>query len=216
MLLRIYSLSEILIEIASGLLVILSFMYCYKKYNPFYMRLLPTYAIINELTNICNLVYRSFVNLSVHLFTLFELLYFSYFVYQIIRHKANKRLLLSLTSAFVLFYFYALLKLDVLKGTYFFVLLESIILSVGCITYFMELISGVAFIELKREPAFWMAFGIFFYFVLLIPTLIISGYYLYSGTEDISTAFYSLNNYAQVGSYFLFYKAMTCRRPKSY
>jgi len=200
----------------ASLLTVLALMYCYKKYNPTYLRSFPIYAIGNELTNIHNFIYRSLLEVSAHIFTLFEFFYFVYFLYNIITRKKGKQLLLAFASLFIIAYAFLFFKMNVVKGTNLFVLLESVLLSVGCTIYFLELLSSPTYVSLDREPAFWMAFGIFFYFVVLIPTLIISGYYQQFGTRDLSLAFYSVNNYCQVVSYILFYKAMTCRKPRRY
>lgn len=91
---------------------------------------------------------------------------------------------------------------------------EPVILIIPCFTYFKEIFSRQEIGQLDREPSFWMVTGILFYFLLAIPTIWFTGFYVHEGMFSTASAVYSINNYSQIITYILFIKGMTCAKKK--
>ncbi len=212
----IASISNILQDIFSVVLLLFSLFYCFRKYNPVYMRSLPIYSIGNVLANFFNRFYpdtRPVVNI---IFTAFELVYFVYFLTRVIKSGTVKKLVWVLTGLFLSNDIYHVAKKDFKENLGLPEVYECIILIIPCMVYFREILLKPKIAELRKEPSFWMVTGILFYFFLLIPTLFISSYFQYKKMDDVAEAFYSVNNYSQLISYILFIKAMRCRRKEPF
>ena len=212
----IFTISAILSYVFSVVLLIYSLVFCFRSYQPGYMKSLPIYCFGNVLANFLNAFYTEFQGVIYLLFTVFELLYFSYFLTRLITTSGVNKLVWILTGLLMAYIIFHIIKKDAESFVDPFEVLECIILIIPCLVYFWEIFSKPKVMDLRREPSFWMVAGILFYFVLLIPTVFFSSYFLYLKKEAIAKAFYSINNYAQVISFLLFIKAMRWRRKVSF
>jgi hypothetical protein len=197
-------------------LLIFSLVFCFKDFNPVYMRSFPIYCLVNVIVELLTKLFPSIKGTDYNIFTLFELLYFSYFLFKLIESKITKRVVQILNSFFIFYFIVSIIKNGVNISSTPFVLFESIILIIPCIIYFKELFKKLNIVNIRREPSFWMVTGILFYFFILIPTILLSAYYYYQNMNDVAGSLYAISNYSQLISYVLFIIAMTCRRKELY
>lgn len=206
----LFNASKYLIEIFNILLVGFSLVVSFQKEKPGYMRSFLVYAIGNELAEVSAMVTSSSKTIGYGIFTAFELLYFVYFLSQLIESRKIIKLNWCLSAIFLaLFLAYEFHK--IYFGGGWLLVFESAILISLCLAYFTELYLKPTDLNLWNEPAFWMVTGILFYFACLIPILFFTGYFVSKGDVYMAFNIYSVNNYAQIVSYLLFFKAMTCR-----
>jgi hypothetical protein len=211
---KIFVFSLLLMIPFSVVLAVLSLIYCRKGYNPPYMRAVPVYCVGNAATNLFQAAFRSTYTITAGLFTLFELIFFVYFLTRILVSRKRRAVLWALTGLHLLYFGMNWLKGKVFGMNADMSLLEAVIVIVGCLMYFREMLLNPVIPVLNKEPAFWMVLGIFCYFVFFIPSVFFASYFALEKLENLTSAFYSLNNYAQIVMYALFIKAMTCLRKK--
>jgi hypothetical protein len=214
MLTTIFKLSYLTLITFEIVLLVLSLLFCFRNYNPGYMKSFPIYCFGNVLAEVVMKLYPSKVTIVFNLFTVFELLYFSYFLTRLIESHRIIRVVWILDGLLIGYLLYYLLMKEIAHVAEWAVIFESFILIIPCLVYFREVFSTPKVLDLRREPSFWMVTGIAFYFFLLIPTLLFSSYYLKMKMRDVCSSLYSVTNFSQVFSYVLFIKAMTCRKSK--
>ena len=211
----ILKISVWIIEILSWVLLLLSLLFCFKRGAPAYMKTFPLYTAVNCIPEIACFVWPNLSALVIFIFTLFELAYFTYFLSQIIQSKRTIRNLCVTNAIVGVVTIIELFTEPLRKVNGRLDLAESFILVTAALCYFRELFRAPKYIDLLKNSAFWMATGILFYFVLLVPTVIFTSYFYYYGNKVTGQAIYSLNSYSQIISYALYVKAMTCRQKLS-
>src|ERR1700719_1261201 len=79
-------------------LLFFAFKYCYKKYNPRYLRSLPVYCLVTLAITGITVFFRSASGQrgTFNVYTIFELIFFSYFLAIIINRKNVTRLIIIL------------------------------------------------------------------------------------------------------------------------
>lgn len=213
---NLYTVSTMALTLFSLVLLLLSRRYCLRPYNPSYMKTFPIYTAVNVLAELTAILCPSQKKITYSLFTLFELLYLTWFLTRLIQSGRKRRLIWRLTSLSLLLNTYTLIKQGIDFTMAIALLQECVILIIPCLLYLREIFVLPPTLNLFREPAFWMVTGFLFYFTTLIPTLLFSGYFAHLKMQDLADATYSVNNYVQICIYFLFINAMICRRKISY
>jgi len=206
--------SQWLLETLSWLLLVASLIFCFRRRAASYMRSFPWYCIGNCLPALVTRMWAAHTGLVIYVFTIFELCYFTYFFSRILLSKRTKAVLWSLTSAVLLYAIFRLFARQVFNINLVFVVLESFILIAASLYYFRQLFITPIVVNLFEQPSYWMTTGVLFYFVLLIPTLCFANYFYDLHNRFMGDTIYSVNSYAQVVSYGLYFKAMTCSIPK--
>jgi hypothetical protein len=225
----IYFISNVVNWIANLLALTVAILYCYRSFNPAYLRVFPVYLFVSigieALVNpyVSKLFdFRPFashqlyiMNISYNIFTLFELFIFSYFLFQVVRSLRIKKIIIVLMCLFSVFF----IQYPLLEGLGAFsnmaVALESIIIIIPCLTYFRELFTRTEPVDLWREPSFWLVTGIFFYLATIFPLYMTRSYLLAHGLIAVSKSLSSINNFALSITYLLFIRSYTCRIKKS-
>jgi hypothetical protein len=191
-----------------------AFWFCYRPYNPRYMRSFPLYCLVNLLSEIIAYLFPAQMGLIYNLFNGFELVYFAYFLTRVIDSRRVKRLVwLLIPLGFLVIY---LVQADFQKVSAVSILLESVILMIPGLTYFHEIFLTKWVGNLLREPSFWMVTGIVFYIFLQIPIIMFTAYFSYHDGVAVGSEVYAIHNYVLIITYILFIKAMTCKRKRSY
>lgn len=211
---QVYRISLWLGCLSVGLLFLFSLVFCLRSDNPRYLRSFPIYCGANALAEVVAHIFPVTGRIDYDIFTLFELLYFSYFLSRLIDSRGTKRLIWTLAFLFLACFVLYTLHPALFDGAGWFIILECIIIIIPCLVYFMEVFSKPHTADLWVEPAFWMVTGILYYFFILIPTILFVYYFDSQHKPALALAVYSVNNYAQVISYLLFFKGMTCRLKK--
>jgi len=226
----IYHISGLINLIINIIAFAVGVFYCYRSYNPPYMRIFPAYlfvsAAIEFLINpfILKLFnYQPFGShqeyatlVTYNLYTPFELFMFAWFLSQIIYSLQIKRLLIALLMLFCLFFIIYSLRSDIGKHINIIaIILECVIIIIPCLTWYRELFTRSEPGNLFREPAFWLVTGIFFYLATIIPYLVTSFYLTSHGLYRLLSTLSSINNFSLVVTYMLFIKGFTCRIRRS-
>jgi len=226
---NIYFISNITNWIANLLALGAAILYCFKRFNPTYLRIFPFYLFVSiGIEALVNpymtkwLDYHPFsarqpyiMNLLYNLFTLFELLIFGWFLFQVIQSTAVKRTLITLICLFSIFFVQFSLQKDIGEFNNIAVALESIIIIIPCLTYFRELFTRTEPVNLLREPSFWMVTGIFFYLATIFPLYMTRSYLTNHGLNGVAKSLSSINNFALSITYLLFIRSYTCRIKRS-
>ncbi len=209
----LYQASLAVLRLLNVVLLALSLIFCFRGYNPKYMRSFPLYCFANAFVEILVRWSPSMRTQAYDLFTIFELIYFSYFMTQVIRSTAIRKLTWWLNGLVLAMALISIVKNGRLSfAANNLALVEAVILVLPCFVYYREMFVTPTIIDLAREPAFWMVSGIMVYFLLLIPTVWFTYYYMLRGMRFMSDTVYSVGNYAQIFSYVLFTYAMLCRK----
>jgi len=224
-----YFISAVANLIANLVALIVAALYCYRSFNPPYMRIFLLYLFGSMLVEVLANSYVGNLfgfqiygnsqyaqNVIYNLFTLFELFMFSWFLFGIIRSSLIKRILIALVIIFTISFICYCVWVDL--GKYLntlAVVVESIIIVIPCLTYFRELFTRNRPIDLLREPSFWMVTGIIFYLATITPVNFAGAYLSHRGYSQVALNLYSINNFAFVITNLLFIKGFTCRRKKS-
>ena len=160
-----------------------------------------------------------FVSYLDYLLTVIELLTFVIFFYSEIKNNRSKNVLLILT---LLFCIYSLLELllnpefprSVSDNTQSRVYtLEAIILLLGCTFYFIQTFRALPFTNIKREPSFWIATGLLYFFSCTLPYSLIENY-LRENHYQLMLKFYSIFYLFYILLFYMIIKAYLCQRKK--
>lgn len=161
------------IPIFAGIAFLASLTIYLRRPIPLYLRLLSFYLLydcINEsYTNYLALHIRNTVLLS-SLSTVVSFCFFLYVVRAVIRDPKAKRILLYCLLAFPLISggnIFLVQKPEVFQTmTYS---LGCLLVVAACIYYFLELFRSRSYVNLLREPAFWICSGLLFYSACSFP-----------------------------------------------
>jgi hypothetical protein len=224
----IYFISNVTNWIVALLALAVGVFYCYRSFNPPYLKIMPFYLLIsigieilvNRFLNQL-LDFRPFGdqanarNALYNLFTPFELLIFSYFFFQVIQSLRVKKIVILLICLFAIFFVQYSVRQGLGYPNDIAVIFESVIIIIPCLTYFRELFARDEPVSLLREPAFWLVTGIFFYLATIIPLYMTKSYLYAHGLGGVAKSLSSINNFALTITYFLFIRSFTCRIKKS-
>jgi len=201
---------------SSIVLAVFSVLYCWRRYNPRYLRSFPVFTLVNMSENLLAWFVRTLIAPAENIYTLFEMVYFCYFLGTMMASKRSRYIMGVFAVVYTGGYLFFLIRGNVLRATGFLVIVEAFLLCIGCLLYFRELMLDPAGVDLSRNPGFWMTTGTIFYFAISIPAIFLDVWYSYKGHRDYGTAIWSINNYAQVISAALYIKGMTClKKPSS-
>src|ERR1700722_7993708 len=98
----VYEISVWIMQYFTFLLLVLSLLFCFRKYNPAYMKTFPIYCFGNAVAETVPLVHPLPLQLRDIVFTIFELLYLTYFLSRVIRATKVRKLILALDGGFLL------------------------------------------------------------------------------------------------------------------
>jgi len=221
-----YNLSGMISIIANILTFAAGTFYCYRSYNPSYMRIFPAYLFVSVAIELLANSYvlklfnyqpfgdhQKYASLALYnLYTPFESFVFAWFLFRIVRSIRIKRLLIVLLMLSYLFFIIYSAKSDIGENhNTISVILESIVLIIPCLTWYRELFTRSEPTNLYREPAFWLVTGIFFYLVTIIPFYLTSIYLIRHDLYGLIKTLAFINNFSLVIMYMLFIKGFTCR-----
>ncbi len=117
-----------------------------------------------------------------YLFTIFELVIFSIFFYQLIDNLIVKRIIVLANLVFVLFSIYMFIarqafyqfNFQITKSTAYTV--QGVILLLICLSYLIQLFKKPPILNLKNEPVFWTSTGALFFFAGTFPFSVVENH----------------------------------------
>ena len=206
-----YSVSTLLAQVASIGILIVSLIYCWRRGAPRYMRGLPLYFFVSDLTEVLVIIFRKGHYIYVYgAFMYIDTLYLLYFFSLLLGSSLRRSLWAGIFIVLIpslAFYFYTKRLWGAVAVA---AELESIVLIIPCMIFYRRLFERPKIAVLEKDPGFWMVTGIFFYFFIRFPVIWFTGYYHLVDSQPFSAGVYSINNYSLVISYALFTKAMVC------
>jgi len=219
MITQIFTISIYLATLSSVVLLIFSFLYCYRKNNPAYLRIFPSYCVMSLIAEILNnywlledyLAPSKKLSILSNMYTCYELIFFTYFLILIIHSKLAKKILVILDICFFLFCGWTFVTRGLYSGAGPIILFECLILIIPCLVYFRELFTLQKHIDLSKEPSFWIVTAMLFYYFIFPPIVLFNGYFELHKLDAIALGIESLNNFSQIITDILFIKAFTCR-----
>ena len=155
-----------------------------------------------------------------YVFTIFEIVIFSLFYYQLIDSLIVKRIILISNLLFVFFSIYMFLTsrafyqlaFQITKSTVYTV--EAIILLVICLFYFIELFKKPPNLNLKNEPVFWISTGALFFFACTLPYSLLENF-ISRNNEGIYDPFYSIFYIFYILLFLMIIRAYLCKPEKT-
>jgi hypothetical protein len=210
-------------------LLICCFIFCYKKTNSTLIKRFPVFAFSNILGDVCYMVGthlkdnepNALVKACHFIFSLiplFELIFFTYVLFQLVQSTLAKKFTQILNFLFFIVFTFFLISVflnrdEILALTLFEIstLIESICIMMLCFIFFKEVFKEPYSRELTKYQSFWLVSGILFYFSLRIPAFLFSGYFIAQKNLQTANIIFSVYNYSEIIPYTLFIKAMTCR-----
>lgn len=186
----------------------------YKQDNSaFYLKLFPPYL---GLTLLIEIVGNYLVNRNIEtyiLYNIFGVVEFAFFLFilsKIIQNKVMRRII-SITlilNALISLGNLLLFQTDSYASISYSV--GSLLVVIFCIYYFFELFRYPKFVNLVKEPSFWICSGLLFYFCCSFPLLGLTTF-LESIPEVLLNHFFILLNVLNISLYSLFIIAFLCR-----
>jgi hypothetical protein len=198
--------------------LIVSFLFCYRKQNPSYLRFFPFYHLfaccVEVITQLYFVIDYSLLrvgdNSLYNLFILGEFFFFFFFILSQLKRRQYRIFLWGggiITLAILLSFLLAYRSLDfpVWKSA----ITTNILFILGCLLYFLNIFKELPYANLSKEPSFWIITGIFFYSVIEAPTLAVVLNYkpLFAST----ILYQSINGIAYLLLHLLFIKAYICK-----
>lgn len=107
-------------------------------------------------------------------FMLFEIIVCIIFIYKRLISRTRKRIVVGLPIFYVAG-FILMMKIRGEAGTFMFLLVDCIALTIPCFVYFYEQFLYPSEKPLKAQPAFWVVTGILFLNCMSIPLYLLSG-----------------------------------------
>ncbi len=169
------------------------------------------FTIIIVSYNPLNLDNTSFVEYFINLFTVLEILIFSFFFYSIFQSKFVRQAIITVCGLFLLWFFYLWIykgqmniisDLPTVFETFFFISL--------CLFYFYELFKHPPTVRLVQSSTFWAVTGIFLLCSLLFPLFLFKDELL-NVLPTIYLNFYAVNHIGYTVLFFCLIKATLCK-----
>jgi len=187
-----------------------SLFYSWQRHLPIFLKILPGYCLVTVVNEILVMVFPNGQPLNYLLFTIFELLFFSFVLSLISRNTGFIVILWLLNLVFLFIVAQYILRRHKLPFG-FPEQLESLILIIGCVICYLQMLTSEDNSNLWQKPGFWMLGGMLLYFIFLMPSLVCSTALIHIGQPNLGKWVFSISNVALLVSYFFYFKSMTCR-----
>ena len=185
-----------------------------RKGIPLYLRLFPYFLLVTFVTEILGwqLANEDKNNAAIYnFFSVAAFIFYSYLIMQVIYSKKAKYIIRLVIIIYTVVSLFNILFIQKLDG------FHTMTYSLGCflivvesIYYFLELFQYPRFINLMREPAFWIVSGLLFFYTCTLPVLGVVNY-LISFPMVIMSSLQQLIIILNVLLYSLFTIACLCR-----
>ncbi|HEV2479533.1 MAG TPA: hypothetical protein VGS79_07705 [Puia sp.] len=143
------------------------------KENPRYLKAFSLFLLVNLITDTISAIQDAKVInnlLFVNLVTVFDVSFYCYFIREIVRSKAVKKILLY---CLIIYPAVFLVNTLLIQGSVVFhsmtYALGCLLIVLSCVYYFWELFQQPDSVNLSRQPAFWISSGLLFYYACTFP-----------------------------------------------
>ena len=198
-----------------GVLLTYSLVFCFRTYNPGYMKTLALYAFVNIISDV---LVRLGVDQDIvyFFFSLLELFYFSFLLCIFTLSRTTRRIVMAANALSFLYLILLVCREGFKDVDRLVVVFECSILILGYFNYLRELHMRQPGGGLSIDPSFWIAIGVLIYFMMQVPILIFSPMVEVRKMYAIKEIMYATNNnYGQIITYRYFVKSMLCLKKRS-
>ena len=143
-----------------------------KKDVPRYLKLFPLFLFMTLVVELIGATFMARNNAPLYNFiTIFEFVFYLYIIKEIIHNRGVKNAIIALM---ILYPILALSNIFFVQRSIYrwHVTTYSVgclAITLCCIYYFFELFNSNVFVNLKREPAFWIITGLLFFYTCSFP-----------------------------------------------
>jgi hypothetical protein len=158
-----------------ALSMLVGFAVLLQKGRALYLRLFPFFLLVALGTEILGwrLSLDDINNTAIYnFFSVAAFIYYMYVIMQVVYSRRVKRIIRFVIIGYAIVSLFNILFIQKLNS--FHTITYSIgcfLIVVGAIYYFLELFQYPRFIDLKREPAFWIISGLVFFYTCTLPIL---------------------------------------------
>ncbi len=206
----LYNISIWITRIFHVILIILGLIYTFKKYNPRVLRSFWLYALSFSVLDILLQLYPQHTKQFLIADLMFELIYLTYLFLSFIPNRKVGYAAWAGNFLICLFIILNFNKIDI-AVTVWGNIFESVVLCPLCVIIIVGFFNRENSSEIRNEPAFWIALGGLFGFVLQVPTYLIAGYFMTALTREYALGIFAIFNLVQTITYIMFIKALLCR-----
>ncbi len=185
----------------------------FQKGTPFYLKLFPPFLLITLILEIIGFEFAKNGQNNLALYNYSGILSFSFYLFylrNIVHSPKAKRIiehLLWIYPLLTIFNIYFIQKNAFHSMTFS---LGCLLVVATCIYYFFELFRQPKYVNLLKEPSFWICSGLLFFFCCTFPLIGLTNY-LYRISKAISRNFGSILTIVNFLLYSLFTIAFLCR-----
>jgi hypothetical protein len=188
----------------------------YKRTQPFYMKifllfLAVTFAIESTMWVIAVYLHNRTTWLA-NIGLIIEFSFYGLFFYQVLRGVFIKNLIRVFLVTFPLFSIY---NITLGQGLHVFnhhtFIFGGVMVVMLCVMYFYELMRSPSYVDIIREPVFWIATGVIFFYIGTLPYFGLINY-LFKHFPEIAKSYFVIVKVLNILLYILFTIAYLCRR----
>lgn len=213
-----YSLKSIVILSGTGIIIISFILSLYiRKFQISYLRwfyICPLLAIFSSINSIYGLFFSTyFVGLmfTVQSFIIiFDFLFWYAFFNRIFDNRRGTKGLKILLLTTLVLVAYLIFFSRAGRQNLHVIALTAVSKAIFCLLFFHSLIRNLIYENITREPAFWIATGLFFYTSLSLPFYGLHSYIRIHFSSTVSSNIFSISNMLIIIMHVFFIKAYTC------
>lgn len=151
---------------------IISLTLFFQKGTPFYLKLFPLFLLVTILIEVTGIILWRLGKSNIilyNLFGVFSVMFYLYFIKNIIHSKSVKKIIIGAISIYPLLVFINVRFIQVNAFHSITYSIGCLLIVAACVYYFFELFQLKQSIKLIREPAFWICSALLFFFTCTLP-----------------------------------------------
>ena len=214
-------------------LLVFSLFFCYKPFNPKYLRIFPWFAIsiiadgiawdfVTAHSNNRNLLFYLVQYAHIVIYP-FDFIFFSYLLLQkSIPQSPKKSFQILITIFFIPYLIFCTLLIihshePIIDLVYFSTdLFKEISLVVISLFYFKKILKFTILDDITKQPMFWIASAVLFKYSIEIPITLFENFFMLKNMPNSVMRIYAFESFLSTIAYLFFIKAMTCRIKQPY
>lgn len=197
-------------------LLLWSLLYCFRSWNPRYLRLFPAYVAINLVLIIWAQPRPDHTEGANVVGVLLEQGYFTGFLFVLFRPGRMRKAIVMTTILSWILDGVLLIRYGPHKIDFFCAGLESLLLTIFCLLWFRQVFKYPVFDRLVDQPCYWFVTGLLFYQSIQLPAILFTAYELIHGHRAAAVNLFSANFYCLAVSYVLYGIGMAWRGSSGY
>jgi hypothetical protein len=194
--------------------MIIGFAVFSRKGTPLYLRLFPFFLLVTFITEVIGwkMSLKGMNNAALYnFFSVAAFIYYAYVIKQAIYSRRAKQIFKLVMIGYTIVSLFNILFIQKIRGFHTWTYsIGCFLIVVGSVYYFLQLFQYPRFIDLKRQPAFWINSGLLFFYTCTLPVLGAINY-VFTFPDTIMGSIIQLIMILNVFLYSLFTIASLCR-----